>query len=137
MTPRERVAQLFVIPFSGHPVNTRTREYRKFVHLVKQEHVGGLILVNVTNGRLVAKADPLEVASFLNGMQKLSKVPLLVSGDFERGASMRLDSTTLFPHAMAFTAQPRSECRSRRRRNYRAGGARRRRSLGVLPGRRR
>ena len=104
MTPRERIAQLIVIGFSGHPMNTRTRDYRKFVHLVSQEHVGGLILVNVSNGRTVAKADPLEAASFINRMQRLSKVPLLVSGDFERGASMRVDATTVFPHAMAFTA---------------------------------
>jgi beta-N-acetylhexosaminidase len=101
---RERVAQLIVIPFNGHPMNTRSREYRKFVHLVSQEHVGGLILINVANGRLSSKADPLEVASFVNKMQKLSKVPLVVSGDFERGASMRIDDTTAFPHAMAFTA---------------------------------
>ena len=33
-----------------------------------------------------------------------TKVPLLVAGDFERGASMRIESTTIFPHAMAFTA---------------------------------
>ena len=85
-------------------MNTRTREYRKFVHLVGQEHVGGLILVNVSNGRIVAKADPLEAASFINRMQRLARVPLLVSGDFERGASMRVDATTVFPHAMAFTA---------------------------------
>jgi len=104
MTPRERIAQLIVIGFSGHPMNTRTRDYRKFVHLVSQEHVGGLILVNVSNGRNVAKADPLEVASFVNRMQRLAKTPLLVSGDFERGASMRVDATTVFPHAMAFTA---------------------------------
>jgi beta-N-acetylhexosaminidase len=104
MTPRERIAQLIVIGFSGHPMNTRTRDYRKFVQLVSQEHVGGLILVNVSNGRTVAKADPLEAASFINRMQRLSKVPLLVSGDFERGASMRVDATTVFPHAMAFTA---------------------------------
>ena len=85
-------------------MNTRTREYRKFVHLVGQEHVGGLILVNVSNGRTVAKADPLEAASFINRMQRLAKIPLLVSGDFERGASMRVDATTVFPHAMAFSA---------------------------------
>src|SRR5580698_5645059 len=85
-------------------MNTRTREYRKFVHLVGQEHVGGLILVNVTNGRTIAKADPLEAASFINRMQRLAKIPLLVSGDFERGASMRVDATTVFPHAMAFSA---------------------------------
>jgi beta-N-acetylhexosaminidase len=105
LTLREKAAQLIVIPFSGHPMNTRTREYRKFVHLVAQEHVGGLILINVSStGRVSAKADPLEVASFVNRMQKLAKVPLLVSGDFERGASMRVDDTTPFPHAMAFTA---------------------------------
>jgi beta-N-acetylhexosaminidase len=37
-------------------------------------------------------------------MQRMAKVPLIVAGDFERGASMRVESTTLFPHAMAFTA---------------------------------
>jgi beta-N-acetylhexosaminidase len=104
LTAREKIAQLIVIGFNGHPMNTRTRDYRKFVHLVSQEHVGGLILVNVSNGRTVAKADPLEAASFINRMQRLAKIPLLVSGDFERGASMRVDATTAFPHAMAFTA---------------------------------
>jgi len=104
MTLREKIAQLVVIGFSGHAMNTRTREYRKFVHLVGQEHVGGLILVNVSNGRTVAKADPLEAASFINRMQRLARIPLLVSGDFERGASMRVDATTVFPHAMAFSA---------------------------------
>ena len=72
MTLREKIAQLVVIGFSGHPVNTLSREYRKFVHLVGQEHVGGLILVNVSNGRTVAKADPLEAASFINRMQRLA-----------------------------------------------------------------
>ncbi len=104
LTLREKIAQLVVIPFSGHPMNTRSREYRKFVHLVAQEHVGGLILVNVSNGRLVQKSDPLEAASFINRMQRLATVPLLISSDFERGASMRVDATTAFPHAMAFTA---------------------------------
>ena len=104
MTPRQKVAQLVVVGFSGHPLNTRSREYRRFMRLVTQDQVGGLILVNVTNGRTVQKADPLEAASFINRMQRLSRVPLLVAGDFERGASMRLESTTVFPHAMAFAA---------------------------------
>ncbi len=104
MTLREKAAQLIVIPFSGHPMHTRSREYKKFQHLVAQERVGGLILINVANGRISSKADPLEVAGFLNGMQKSAKIPLLVAGDFERGASMRLDDTTMFPYAMAFGA---------------------------------
>ncbi len=104
LTLREKVAQLIVIPFNGHPLNTKTREYRRFVNLTEREHVGGLVLINVPNQRPGGRADPMEVANFLNRMQSLAKVPLLVAGDFERGVSMRVDSTTVFPHAMAFTA---------------------------------
>lgn len=103
LSQREKIAQLIVIPFNGHPF-ARSRDAATFVKLVSREHVGGLILVNVADGRIVAKANPLQTASFINRMQRLSKVPLLVAGDFERGASMRVESTTIFPHAMAFTA---------------------------------
>ena len=53
---------------------------------------------------LTQKAQPYALGAFLNRMQRLSRVPLLVAGDFERGASMRVDGTTVFPHAMAFGA---------------------------------
>ena len=104
MTLRDEVAQMVMIPFTGRPLNSRSREFRKMADLVRREHVGGMILVNVTQGRLVQKADPLEAAQFIDSMQSLARVPLLVSGDLERGASMRLEGTTVFPHAMAFTA---------------------------------
>ncbi len=104
LTLREKVAQLVVIQFNGHPVNTRSREYRRFLTVMTKEHPGGLVLINTPNGRPGNRADPLEVATFLNKMQTLAKIPLIVAGDFERGVSMRVDSTTVFPHAMAFTA---------------------------------
>lgn len=104
LTLREKIAQLIMIGFNGHPLNPRTRAYRTFMRLVTQEHVGGLILVNVADGRTVAKADPVGAALFINRMQRLENIPLLVAADFERGASMRVDDTTPFPHAMAFTA---------------------------------
>jgi beta-N-acetylhexosaminidase len=104
MTLRDEVAQMIMAPFSGRLLHPKTRAYREFVKLVATEHIGGLILVNVTQGRTVAKAEPLDVAAFLNKMQRLSKVPMLVGGDLERGASMRLNNTTMFPHAMAFAA---------------------------------
>ncbi|MEO7648993.1 MAG: glycoside hydrolase family 3 N-terminal domain-containing protein, partial [Bryobacteraceae bacterium] len=65
---------------------------------------GGLILINRTVNHLTRRAEPYALAAFLNRMQKAAPLPLLVAGDFERGASMRVDSTTLFPHAMAFAA---------------------------------
>ena len=94
---REKVAQLVLVPFTGHALSSRTHEYRKFVHLIRDVRVGGLILVNVAQGRLVQRAEPHELASFVNRMQRMSRLPLLVSGDFERGASMRVSDTTAFP----------------------------------------
>lgn len=101
---REKVAQLVVIPFYGANPHPHSREYRHFVRLIRDVRVGGMILVNVNQGKLVRRAEPHALAAFLNRMQRLAKIPLLVSADFERGASMRVDGTTRFPHAMAFAA---------------------------------
>src|SRR5579862_7559604 len=95
MTLHDEVAQLVFIAFHGESPNTRSREYRKFVRLIQETKVGGLILNNVSNGRVVQKAEPYAVAAFLNRMQRMTAVPLMVGGDFERGASMRLDGTTV------------------------------------------
>jgi beta-N-acetylhexosaminidase len=104
LTLHDKIAQLIFIPFHGAAPNSATREYRQFVHLVRDTHVGGLVLVNWSNGRAIQKAEPYALAAFVNRMQRLAPVPLIVSGDFERGASMRVDGTTMFPHAMAFGA---------------------------------
>ena len=104
MTLRDEVAQLIFVAFRGTAPNSRSREYRKFMGQIRDTKVGGLILVNWSNGRVMRKAEPYAVAAFLNRMQRLAKTPLMVSGDFERGASMRVDGTTVFPHAMAFGA---------------------------------
>src|SRR6185503_9994257 len=87
MTLREEVAQLVFIAFHGESPNTRSREYRKFVRLIRETKVGGLVLNNIANGRLVQRAEPYATAAFLNRMQRLATVPLMVGGDFERGAS--------------------------------------------------
>jgi beta-N-acetylhexosaminidase len=104
LTLREKAAQLVFIPFHGAAPSTRSREYRQFLKLVRDARVGGMVLVNWSNGRLTEKAQPYALAAFLNRMQKMARVPLLVAGDFERGASMRVDGTTVFPQAMAFGA---------------------------------
>jgi beta-N-acetylhexosaminidase len=104
MTLRDEVAQLIFIPFHGAPPNSRSREYRSFARLIRETKVGGLILTNASNGRVLRKAEPYALAAFLNRMQRMAGVPLLVGGDFERGASMRVEGTTVFPHAMAFGA---------------------------------
>jgi beta-N-acetylhexosaminidase len=104
LTLREEVAQLVFIEFHGGSPNTRSRDYQKFVRLIRDTNVGGLILTNATTSRGVQKAEPYALAAFLNRMQRLARVPLMVSADFERGASMRVSGTTAFPAAMAFGA---------------------------------
>jgi beta-N-acetylhexosaminidase len=104
MTLREEVAQLVFIEFHGGSPNTRSRDYQKFVRLIRDTKVGGLILTNAVNARGVQKAEPYALAAFLNRMQRLARVPLMVGADFERGASMRVSGATPFPPAMAFGA---------------------------------
>jgi beta-N-acetylhexosaminidase len=104
MTLRDEVAQLVFIPFYGQAPNSRTRAYRDFMRLIRETKVGGLILLNAAGSRGTVKAEPYALAAFLNRMQRLARVPLMVGADFERGASMRVDEVTVFPHAMAFGA---------------------------------
>ena len=104
MTLHEKAAQLVMVPFFGDAPNPRSEEYQKYLRFVRNLRVGGLVLTNRVQDGRVRSAEPYAMAAFLNRMQKASKVPLLVAGDFERGDSMRLESKTLFPHAMAFAA---------------------------------
>ena len=104
MTLRDEVAQMVFVAFPGAAPHPRSREYLRLLRLIRDVKVGGLILTNVANGRTVQHAEPYALASFLNRVQRIAKVPLLVGGDFERGASMRVAGTTVFPHAMAFGA---------------------------------
>ncbi|GAB4369544.1 MAG: hypothetical protein OHK0021_12510 [Bryobacter sp.] len=109
MTLREMVGQLVMAPFYGeNPASTR-KAYKDYVRLVAPPAkgglgVGGLILLNRVQRGVVQRAEPYAVAAFLNRMQKLAKVPLVVGGDFERSASMRVNLPAVFPPAMAFGA---------------------------------
>jgi beta-N-acetylhexosaminidase len=104
MTLRDEVAQLVFVAFPGASPHTRSREYQRFLRLIRDVKVGGLIVINAANGRTIQHAEPYALATFLNRVQRIAKVPLLVGADFERGASMRVAGTTVFPHAMAFGA---------------------------------
>ncbi len=104
MSLRDKAAQLVMVPFYGDAPNPRSQEYQKYLRWVRHLRVGGMVLVNRVQDGRVRSAEPYATAAFLNRMQKAAKVPLLVAGDFERGDSMRLESKTLFPHAMAFAA---------------------------------
>ena len=101
---RDKIAQLVIVPVYGGNPNVDSEEYRKYARLVRDVKVGGLIILNRYEYGNVRNAEPYSTAAFLNQMQRLAKTPLLVAGDFERGASMRMSVATKFPHAMAYGA---------------------------------
>lgn len=104
LTPRQRAAQLVIIKSTGTLPPTRSRAYRAFLKSVQTEGVGGIIINNRVTRTGAINAEPFEIVSFVNRMQKLARIPLLIGGDFERGASMRIAGTIKYPHAMAFAA---------------------------------
>lgn len=104
MTLHDKIAQLVMLPFYGDAPNPRSQEYQKYLRWVRNIRVGGLVLVNRVQDGRIRSAEPYAMAVFLNRMQRAAKIPLLAAGDFERGDSMRVQSETLFPHAMAFAA---------------------------------
>ena len=104
MSLSDQVAQLVVIVSQGEVYRTESPEFKKFRHLVRDLHVGGVTINNAAQYGLVRYAEPYALAVFLNQMQRLAKTPLLVSSDFERGASMRVNGATRFPYSMAFGA---------------------------------
>lgn len=104
MSLHDKVAQLIMMPVYGEVTNTRSAAFRRYQHYVRDLHVGGVIVTGHTINGTVRNAEPFAMAALLNRLQKMSKVPLLVSADFERGASMRVVSTTAWPYSMAFAA---------------------------------
>jgi len=101
---QDRVAQLIVVRAYGDYLGSRSVEYRTLVHWVRDLHVGGFIVANRVRNGSVINAQPYEMASFINHMQKLARTPLFVASDFEHGASMRVAETAKFPYFMAYGA---------------------------------
>jgi beta-N-acetylhexosaminidase len=104
MSLRDRVAQLIVGTCYGDAPATKSAEYVKYRHWVHDLHIGGFIVANRVDHGAIRNAEPHAMALFLNQMQKLSKTPLLIAADFERGASMRVSGGAQFPYNMAYGA---------------------------------
>jgi beta-N-acetylhexosaminidase len=104
MSLRDKAAQLISMACYGEAPSKRSDDYQKFRHWVRDLRIGGLIVNNRVTGGQVRNAEPHAMALFLNQMQRMARVPLIVGGDFERGASMRVANTVKFPYAMAYGA---------------------------------
>ena len=109
MSPEEKVGQLFAIWVRAQFLNDADPIFVRLRDNVRKYHLGSVVLSVPVDGPVLLKSQPDVAAELLNRLQRSSKLPLIVSADFERGVSMRLNGTTVFPHAMAFGAAGRVE----------------------------
>ena len=107
LTLEEKVGQLFMIWAHAEFLNVNSPEYLELREDIHKYHLGAFALTVREEGGFLYRNQPYEAAALLNRLQEDSALPLLVAADFERGVSMRLFGTTVFPHAMAFGAAGR------------------------------
>lgn len=91
----ERVGQMFMTRYTGGFYHESSHVYQNVKRLVEEDGIGGIIpYFGSTHGTI----------ENLNELQRLSRVPLLVAADYERGVGQQLDGATLFPTNMALAA---------------------------------
>ncbi len=100
----EKVGQMLGVRYYMDFENYDSEGYRQFREQMQKYHLGTVLLTVRVDGPTLLKSPPLEAAAKANQLQRDSKLPLLISADFERGLSMRMTSVPIFPDAMAFAA---------------------------------
>ncbi len=104
MSDEEKIGQLFSIWVRVQFFNDADPGYIQLREHIRKYHVGSVVMSVPVDGPVLLKSQPSVAADLLNRLQRSSKLPLIVAADFERGVSMRLNGSTVFPHAMAFGA---------------------------------
>jgi beta-N-acetylhexosaminidase len=106
----EKVGQMFMIRLTMPQfVNIKNPDYLNWLDQINRYHLGSVLLTVPAEGPSLSKSEPYEAAMLVNQLQHSAKIPLLVTADYERGLSMRLNGTTVFPHSMAFGAAAKPE----------------------------
>jgi len=109
MSPEDKVGQLFSIWVRVQFLNDADPIFIQLRDNIRKYHIGSVVMSIPVDGAVLLKSQPYVAAELLNRLQRSSQLPLLVEADFERGVSMRLNGTTVFPHAMAFGATGKTE----------------------------
>ena len=95
-TLAERVAQLIFVRIGSNlpPIKRASQDKERISKLLEKHPLGGLVLFN-------AKWPDLQET--LRDLQSISRYPLLVAADLERGAGQQIHGLGVFPHARAFS----------------------------------
>jgi beta-N-acetylhexosaminidase len=95
MSLDEKVGQLVHIGVNARFMNQDSNEFKELRRQVVENKVGGII---------VFVGGVYDTVHFVNRMQALAEIPLLISADFETGVGMRFPDTVNFPWNMAIAA---------------------------------
>ncbi len=85
MTLREKIGQMIVTGVLGDYKNVNGDKFAEVRKQIVENKVGGFVFY---------RGDALELAALTNEMQAISKVPLFMAADFERGLPMQIRSGT-------------------------------------------
>jgi beta-N-acetylhexosaminidase len=109
MSLEEKIGQLFMVMVRVEFMNVESPDYLQLRDTIHRYRIGSVVMSVPFDGPFLYRNQPYEAASLLNRLQRESDLPLLVAADFERGVSMRLYGTAVFPHAMAFGAAGKAD----------------------------
>lgn len=91
LSVKEKIGQVIFSGLTGTYMSSDSNTLTKISNLV-EKGIGGLVFF---------KGELKQYHSLINQFQKISKIPLLFSADFERGLAMRIAGMVSFPHNMA------------------------------------
>ncbi|MGH9760286.1 MAG: glycoside hydrolase family 3 protein, partial [Blastocatellia bacterium] len=100
MSEDEKIGQLIVPATVGMFLGEDSDAFQEVRRNIVEFHVGGYHLLGDVN----QLHDPAGAALLVNHMQKLSKLPLFITADFEGGVGYRYEGATRLPRAMALGA---------------------------------
>lgn len=95
MTLDEKIGQLLVPALHATFMNPRSEPFQQIARNIVRFHVGGYHAFG---------GDPAALGLLINRMQKLAKVPLLITADLEGGPGYQFRGATRLPRAMALAA---------------------------------
>ena len=88
---RDKAAQMVWPWLLGDYTATDDPAFRRIERLVRNQHLGGVI---------ISVGSPTEIAIKLNALQRASRLPLLVGADLETGAAFRARGGYFLPNAI-------------------------------------
>lgn len=100
MTLDEKVGQLIIPATIGLFLSQDSDAFKQIRRDINEFHVGGYHMLGEVN----TIHEPTGVALLINHLQEISKLPLLITADFEGGVGLRYLGATRLPRAMAIGA---------------------------------